>query len=490
MTLLGFPLDSEQLGFHDDGYPRYSHEYDSADYRSLLTALVSDGIIAGYGDDFKVTFSDSAQKTNATAVLNIAKGASVFKGCFGIETDGESIVVNAPMVDGAIGAQSTTHTLIGLRFKTRELTNLASEDALYFSDTGSDGDPAFRDNALYLARVVSKTTKETGGAYSYQHTIEDLRASEHCGWSAPFVELDTSAYYDDVQQLVNELEEQTQVAVDLAQSAIDGTLAVELDSKIDSLTSELDSKIDDVEGELDSRIDAIESTAPALLERIETLNGTDLNYLFTPGSYYIDGGVIDTIEGRPEDAGSNSARLYVSYVGGESYDLYDVLLQTYVTRTDNIPKTFCRIIVGRATTLQMSYPWIRVLSGQIATQDIEDGSVTEDKLADELKGSFTKQSGQLAAGLKFAISGNICQLSYSSGSTKIAKGETLLANLPSNMLPKIDSWNDCSVATSESPNLRFTVASAGYVKIYNYSTKDYDGVTASITYVLNSEQTS
>lgn len=269
MTLLGFPLDSEQLGFHDDGYPRYSNEYDSADYRSLLTALVSDGIIAGYGDDFKVSFSDSAQKTNATAVLNIAKGASVLKGCFGIETDGDSIVVNAPTVDGPIGSQNTTHTLIGLRFKTRELTNLTSEDALYFIDTGDDGDPTFRDNALYLARVVSKTTRETGGAYSYQHTIEDLRASEHCGWSAPFAEIDTSAYYDAVQQIVDEanaeventipalienaqdnvgdaiseLQEQTQVAVDMSQAAINETLAGQLQQQI----TDLQSKVEELE---------------------------------------------------------------------------------------------------------------------------------------------------------------------------------------------------------------------------------------------------
>lgn len=252
MTLTGFPLDSTQIGYHEDGLPAYSSEYSSKNYRDVLAALISDGVIARVGNALKVEFADEQQHMNATASLTMTSGAAVKGGCMCI-TKGETVSVTAPQITGD-ETVATKRTAIGIAFYGDGLSESTTADESVEIDVkSSSGQPSYASNALYMAEVISKTVKHSGGTYSYSHEIQDLRASEHCGFSAPFVDIDLSSFYDNVNEAINSysmeiienialLKGWTQTAVELAQDALEGVDLGNIYIRLDDLETELDAK--------------------------------------------------------------------------------------------------------------------------------------------------------------------------------------------------------------------------------------------------------
>lgn len=433
MTTLGFPLDSAIVGYHDDGFPAYSNEYSSEDYREVISKLISNGVVAFSGGNSLRGASLQITNRNNTVEIHIEKGAAVINGAFFINKSTKKIYITAPTLQGSEKTK-TKYTFVFVRF----VKNSDGEDLDFYLQENFTAVVPTVNNSLLLGRVVS-STYDTNGELSYYHGYNDYRASEYCGFSVPFAEVDTSAYYDAVQQVVNEskaeveatiptllenaqesvdsaisnLEEQTQTAVDLAQAAIDETLYAQLDTKIDG----------------------IEDKAPAYLKpMMEIPNGADLNDYKEAGAYFC----------RAENVGSVTNRY--TQVIGQPFFLY-VYENDFLDDDDATQSVIQHFIASyeysawrKVSYVNDSYSsktnWLQDVRGSVTsdkiannaikTAKIADGAVTQDKLADDINlGGGEVEDGSIT-------------------STKIANGTIKLEDLSQEVL---DAINNLALAT-------------------------------------------
>lgn len=252
-TINGFPLDSVVTGIAQNGLPEYSNKYHSVDYRRVINSLVSDGVIANIGQSLRVRVKPGDSATGEIAHFQVQTGTAVLQGVFAHVDDNLDFTISAPFVSLDYSL-ATQNYFVGIRVNTIENKDTyESAEVVSISGSIKNGsstavDPAVGSNFLVLARVVAKTVKNSNGSYTYSYTLQDTRASNLCGWSTPFAEIDTSAYYAKVEEAVDgadeaidkeiaRLQNKTQNAIDLTQSALDETTAGYLSGRIDDVES-------------------------------------------------------------------------------------------------------------------------------------------------------------------------------------------------------------------------------------------------------------
>lgn len=212
-----FPWDSVATSIGEDGYPVYDRVYQASDLREVYETFFSNGVFTDDENAFNVSPGDGM-------TVKVAPGRCCINGTVGYEHEERELSLTAS------GTADRIDTVV-LRWDS----SLDSRSIDLYVLAGAPADAPVRPT---LTR--SETVWELGlcDVYVTAHMAQtraekmtDTRLeNERCGVVAPFVVLNTQNFYDQLQA-------QTQEAVDLAQAALDGTIVEQLRGEIDGRVS-------------------------------------------------------------------------------------------------------------------------------------------------------------------------------------------------------------------------------------------------------------
>lgn len=212
-----FPWDSVATSIGEDGYPVYDRVYQASDLREVYETFFSNGIFTDSETALKVSPGEGM-------TVRVAPGRCCINGTVGYEEEERELALTASGTmdridtvvlrwDSALDARSIDlYVLAGAPSETPvrpTLTRSATVWELGLCD-------------VYVTAHMLQTKSEK---------MTDTRLdSNRCGVVAPFVKLNTQNFYDQLQA-------QTQIAVELAQAALDDTIAGQLQNGIDGKVS-------------------------------------------------------------------------------------------------------------------------------------------------------------------------------------------------------------------------------------------------------------
>lgn len=268
-----FPWDAIVEGFDEKtGFPIYDRQYDAKDFRDVMSRFFSNGIFADEPLGFAV-------KAGTGMTVTVEGGTCFIDGTTGIETDTQTLIVpdadkTNPRIDTVV-----------LRWDA----NLDERSIDLYVITGTPAKtpvrPALTRVKDYIWELGICDILVPAGSVSVAGTrITDTRLeTARCGIVAPFAEFDTTSFYTFLTNKVNsladevekdslqyledtksdidkkfndaykdtedkikngasqlasmrdELQKQTDTAVNLAKSALDGTTAGHLQNEIDNI---------------------------------------------------------------------------------------------------------------------------------------------------------------------------------------------------------------------------------------------------------------
>lgn len=223
-----FPWDSIVSRLDDDGYPVYDRAYKAEDLREVYSTFFSNGVFDGSPAPFLVTPGSGMNVT-------VSPGKCHINGAVGYESSTRTVAITAstsqPRIDTVVLRWDSRrdYRLIDLYVVTGTAADTPTRPALKRTDEIWELGIA----DIYVAQGTSTITPAR---------ITDTRLqTARCGIVAPFAEFDTTGLFNQIQNAIDtniaELEQQTQVAVDLAQSALDGTVAGDLAQQISGKVS-------------------------------------------------------------------------------------------------------------------------------------------------------------------------------------------------------------------------------------------------------------
>lgn len=211
-----FPVDSYVTKMDSNGLPVYDREYTAAELREVYSKFFTNGVFGGDGGQLLVS-------SNSTQGVSVASGSCIIEGAVAMEDTTRTLVLQAP--HASLDRIDTVVVRLDLDIDKRDCD-------LYVVE----GTPAIEPERPALTRTES--VWELGLADIYVRTgttsvsaerITDTRGeTERCGWAAPFVTLDTTGYF-------NQLQAATTEAVEAMKDALDGTTAGKLQSDVEDL---------------------------------------------------------------------------------------------------------------------------------------------------------------------------------------------------------------------------------------------------------------
>lgn len=234
-----FPWDSVATSIGEDGYPVYDRVYQASDLREVYETFFSNGVFTDDENALKVS-------PGSGMTVKVAPGRCCINGTVGYEHEERTLAITSS------GNLDRIDTVV-LRWDS----SLDARSVDLYVLAGAPADMPVRPT---LTR--SETVWELGlcdvyvtanMAQTKAEKMTDTRLdSNRCGVVAPFVQLNTQNFYDQLQA-------QTSVAVELAQSALDGTIAGQLQNGIDGKVSKSGDAMDGVL-KVDASIDSGDST--------------------------------------------------------------------------------------------------------------------------------------------------------------------------------------------------------------------------------------
>lgn len=208
-----FPWDSVAVSIGEDGYPVYDRAYMASDLREVYETFFSNGVFTDSATALKVSPGENM-------TVKVLPGRCCINGTVGYENEERVLALQA-------SASSDRIDTVVLRWDA----DIDARSIDLYVKTGAPSDTPVRPT---LTR--SETVWELGlcDVFVPAHSltvkaekVTDTRLeTERCGVVAPFVQLNTDNFYDQLMQ-------QTLSAVALAQAAIDGTIAGDLQNQID-----------------------------------------------------------------------------------------------------------------------------------------------------------------------------------------------------------------------------------------------------------------
>lgn len=289
--IVGFPLDAKVEGTGSDGLPVYSTKYSSPDLRKIVRSLISDGVVDMGGryvkNPLKCALDESIREesgiidfTSPYFKVDVNAGAIIVNGGIAVVPKSE-LTAFSYLTLNSNEDQKYQRTAITVYLKEKGGNNPEEEFQIDFFV--SDGAPTYdeiggvnykgikKENRKVIAYVVCHCQRTSDGTVQYVFSIDDTRFdSDLCGWAAPFVEIDTTDIYDEIDKVIAELEEKTQEAVNAYDEAIDGTTL-----------SQIMQRLDDLESDVENIENQGSSTCPFPLGFIMCLiDDTDPNYLY------------------------------------------------------------------------------------------------------------------------------------------------------------------------------------------------------------------
>lgn len=219
----------------EDGFPVYDRAYDADDLREVYRTFLTNGVVlANDGGAFKVS-----PGTGMSVVVN--PGKCFIQGTVGWEKEERKMILQASSdldrIDTVVlrWDVSLEKRDIDLYVKTGVASNAPKRPELTRTSTVYE---------LGIADIF--VAKETGSVVSQR--ITDTRMEKaRCGMAALLIDFDTTSFHDQLQA-------QTQEAVDLARRMIDETEIGHLQAQIDENEAKMSKAIDSIGSELDKRV--------------------------------------------------------------------------------------------------------------------------------------------------------------------------------------------------------------------------------------------
>lgn len=236
------PWDSLILGKDETtGYAILDRANSAEDLREVYETFFSNGVFLNDSDAFHVVPSDGMN-------VIVSAGKCCIKGTVGWEDRERALAIQSSDSEDRIDT-------VVLRWNANvEMRNID----LYVKAGTPAATPTrpslTRTETVYELGIADIFVAKNSGAISAARITDTRLQDERCGMVTPLLDIDTTTFYD-------QLQEQTNIAVELAQSAIDGTVAGNLQSQIDDLTTTSDIRWEETKSgfmELNPLLDSVE----------------------------------------------------------------------------------------------------------------------------------------------------------------------------------------------------------------------------------------
>lgn len=232
-----FPWDSLVVSMGDDGFPIYDRDYMASDLREVYETFFSNGVFLDTEDALQVTAGEGM-------TVHVAPGKCCINGTVGYEKSIRELALQAS------SSQDRIDTVV-LRWNANvEMRNID----LYVKTGVAAATPVAptltRSETVYELGLADIFVTKNSGAVSASRITDIRMNTSRCGIVTPLVKINMTSFYEQMNQALAELEarleEQTQIAVELSQSALDGTTAGYLQNQI---TENLDflSQVENIE---------------------------------------------------------------------------------------------------------------------------------------------------------------------------------------------------------------------------------------------------
>lgn len=245
--MISFPWDSRVTGFGDNGYPIYDRTYGAEQLRDVYQTFFSNGVFMQAGDpSFKVGAGEGMS-------VNVQPGRCNIQGTIGVEKTVRNLVLqaasSADRIDTVVLRWDTDLDVRSIDLYVKQGTAAASPRAPELTRTDLMWE-------LGLANVYVTANSTSVSASRITDTRLD---SDRCGIVTPFTSIDTTTFYEQIQTAITErlgeindsaagamteLENQTQLAVQVSKDAIDGTTAGNLSNRLTAVETDKADKTD------------------------------------------------------------------------------------------------------------------------------------------------------------------------------------------------------------------------------------------------------
>lgn len=205
-----FPMDSLVTEIGNNGLPVYDRPYTATDLREWLQHFVSNGVFMNEG-------GLSVSAGSAMTVV-VSPGSCHINGAVGYETEQRTLTIQA---------SDPTYDRIDTIVARLNLNTEARNCELYVVQGSPAKDPIrpalTRNVTVYELGIADVFIPAGSGSLTNQRITDTRLETERCGAVTPFVTIDTTGIYE-------QLRDQVQQNIDLIQSAIDKTLAGQLNN--------------------------------------------------------------------------------------------------------------------------------------------------------------------------------------------------------------------------------------------------------------------
>lgn len=239
--MVGFPLDSKVTGYGTDGLPVYSNAYNSGDLRVILSDMITNGIVGQ--DGLEVTLSEAG---SSAVVATVGRGTCMVNGVLCTSRTGSLGGITAEYATADVPRKVIGYSIFV------SVGDYAAEDVANVRAVRGDtttSAPVFPEPSrtwfgydLCIAHVIATSVWDSSAnRATFSFDVIDTRMDDElCGFSAPFVDVDTTQFYDQMNQMIANLNSATEEAVELSKNALDDTVAGALTNRITAIEDRFD----------------------------------------------------------------------------------------------------------------------------------------------------------------------------------------------------------------------------------------------------------
>lgn len=239
--IVGFPLDSKVTGYGTDGLPVYSNAYDSGDLRVILSDMITNGIVGQ--DGLEVTLSEAG---SSAVVATVGRGTCMVNGVLCTSRTGTLGGITAEYATADVPRKVIGYSIFV------SVGDYAAEDVANVRAVRGDtttSAPVFPEPSrtwfgydLCIAHVIATSVWDSSAnRATFSFDVIDTRMDDElCGFAAPFVDVDTTQFYAEMNNMIDNLNTATETAVELSNDALGGTLYEQIDNRLDVVEQRLD----------------------------------------------------------------------------------------------------------------------------------------------------------------------------------------------------------------------------------------------------------